>query len=277
MEGPSVHLAANQLAEFRGKIILAVSGNTRIGKERLLGEQVQDLFAWGKHLVIQLEDFALRTHFMLFGSFEATSNGESLTGDYRRAREPRLQLTCENGDIKLFSCSVKFVETPAARDVYDFSVDIMAPEWDAGQAFSAARARDSSDIADVLLDQDVFAGVGNIIKNEALWRSFVHPEEKAAAIPDSRLRELIDETRHFSHQFFVWRKQFALRKHLDIYQKAACPRCGGKVLRRKTGARQRQSHYCPNCQRLGGDRNSPIIETELVRWTDPVEEAGNRP
>jgi endonuclease-8 len=163
VEGPSVHLAADQLQVFRGKTILGVSGNTRIGKERPLGEEVKEIFAWGKHLVIQLDDFALRTHIMLFGSFEATTGGESLTGDYRRAREPRLQLDFENGDIKLFSCSVAYLEKPDARSLYDRDIDIMAPEWHPLRAFESVRARNGIEIADVLVDQDVFAGVGNII------------------------------------------------------------------------------------------------------------------
>ncbi len=77
----------------------------------MLNKKVKGIFPWGKHLVIQFDDFALRTHFMLFGAFEATVNDNTLTGDYRRSYVPRLQLDFENGDIKLFNCSVKFLET----------------------------------------------------------------------------------------------------------------------------------------------------------------------
>gem|GEM_PF-6892225 len=62
MEGPSLHLAAAQLRPFIGKRVGRVSGNTTITKERLEGEIVRDVFAWGKHLVIQCGDFALRVH-----------------------------------------------------------------------------------------------------------------------------------------------------------------------------------------------------------------------
>jgi endonuclease VIII len=248
MEGPSLYLAANQLKPFSGKAVLAVSGNTKIGKERILNKDVENIFAWGKHLVIQFDEFALRTHFLLFGAFEATVNDDTITGDYHRSYTPRLQLDFENGNIKLFNCSVKFLETDNAKADYDFTIDIMSPKWDSDKAFDSISSKQGAEIADVLLDQNVFAGVGNIIKNEVLWRVRIHPKTKVKDMTPSELEELIIETRKFSHLFYKWRKVFLLRKNLEIYQKSSCPRCGGKVTREKTGKRKRVSHFCPACQ-----------------------------
>jgi endonuclease VIII len=248
MEGPSLYLAARQLQPFRGKTVLSVSGNTKIEKERMLQHKVKTIFSWGKHLIIQFDDFALRTHFLLFGAFEATVDHSPLTGDYIRSYAPRLQLDFENGNIKLFNCSVKFLETGNAKASYDFRVDIMSPKWDPDKAFDSISAMPGAEIADLLLDQEIFAGVGNIIKNEVLWRARIHPEAQVKDIPISELRELIAETKKFSLLFYKWRKVFSLRKHLDIYQKSICPRCGAGVKRGKTGKRNRISHFCPVCQ-----------------------------
>ena len=130
MEGPSLYLAARQLKPFKGQTVLCVSGNTKIEKGRILKKKVKTIFSWGKHLIIQFDKFALRTHFLLFGAFEATVNDSTLTGDYRRSYTPRLQLDFENGSIKLFNCSVKFLETGNAKATYDFTIDIMSPKWD---------------------------------------------------------------------------------------------------------------------------------------------------
>jgi endonuclease-8 len=214
----------------------------------MLNQEVKNIFSWGKHLIIQFDDFALRTHFLLFGAFEATVNDIPLTGDYRRSYNPRLQLDFENGNIKLFNCSVKFLETGNAKTSYDFTIDIMSPRWDPDKAFDSISAKPGSEIADILLDQEIFAGVGNIIKNEVLWRVRIHPTTRVRDISPSHLMELIAETQKFSHLFYKWRKVFSLRKHLDIYQKSICPRCGAKVKREKTGKRKRISHFCPICQ-----------------------------
>ena len=251
MEGPSLYLAAHQLKPFKGKTVLSVSGNSKIEKERMLNRKVKNIFSWGKHLVIQFDEFALRTHFLLFGAFEATVDDSVLTGDYRRSYTPRLQLDFENGNIKLFNCSVKFLESSNARASYDFTVDIMSPKWDSDKAFDSISSKPNAEIADILLDQNIFAGVGNIIKNEVLWRVRIHPATKVKDIPRSQLKDLIAETKKFSLLFYKWRKVFLLRKHLDIYQKSICPRCGAKVKREKTGKRNRISHICPVCQPQG--------------------------
>jgi endonuclease VIII len=263
MEGPSLYLAARQLKPFQRKTVLSVSGNTKIEKERILHRKVKTIFSWGKHLVIQFDEFALRTHFLLFGAFEATVGDSSLTGDYKRAYTPRLQLDFENGNIKLFNCSVKILETGNAKAGYDFTIDIMSSKWDPDQAFDFLSSKPEAEIADLLLDQNIFAGVGNIIKNEVLWRVRIHPATKVKDIPPDHLNELIAETKKFSLLFYKWRKVFSLRKHLDIYQKSICPRCGAHVKREKTGKRNRISHFCPVCQ----------SSSSLVRVSDLTEKA----
>lgn len=245
MEGPSILLAAENLRPFVGKKVLEVRGNTKIGKERLLGKKVTDIFSWGKVLLFQFDTFALKIHFLLFGNYEATVNGKSVTGDYKRFRSERLYMRFKNGEIKIFTSSVKFLETSHARDEYDFSVDVLSDKWDEKAALKKVLSSPKEEIADVLLDQTIFSGVGNIIKNEILFLSRVHPETKIKDLPKKKVKELISLTRSFSRQFYEWKKIFELKKHLLIYRKTICPACGGKVFRKFTGRRHRWSFICP--------------------------------
>lgn len=250
MEGPSLFLAQEQLQPFKGKRILQVTGNTKIGKERLQDQIVKEVFSWAKHLVFQFDDFALRVHFMLFGTFEATIEGKAVTGDYKRAYEPRLALSFENGEIQLFNCSIKFIESKKAQSEYDYSIDIMSPKWDSNKALRQVKQYPDEQIADVLLDQEIFAGVGNMIKNEVLSLTHLNPKRKAKDIPDQKLRELISVTKSFSIQFYEWRKEFILTVNLKVHRKANCPFCDHKLIREKTGKKARWSYYCPICQTL---------------------------
>ena len=250
MEGPSIHLAAEQLRPFVGRKVGTVTGNSRIGIERFRGKTVRDIFAWGKHLVFQFDTFALRVHFMLWGTFAATVRGTSVTGDYRRSGSPRLVLTFSNGEITIWSASLKFVEDAAARRDYDFTADIMSDTWDPKAAFRKARAFPREEIADVLLDQAIFAGVGNIIKNEVLFRTRTSPFTRAGKISDRKLRAIIADARVFSMRFLELRRIFALRKNLEIYRRSACPNCHGKVYRRVHGERGRRSFFCASCQKV---------------------------
>ncbi len=251
MEGPSLYLAARQLKPFVKKTVQCVSGNSKIGIERIDGQTIRGIFSWGKHLVFQFDGFALRVHFMLFGSFAAVVDGASVTGNYQtKNRVPRLRLDLPNGHIEMYSCSLKFLDTAAAKKTYDFSIDVMSDTWDEKQALKNTLAHPDKQISDVLLDQEIFAGVGNIIRNEILFMAHVHPEEKVRNVPSRKLKKLIQLARTFSFQFYEWRKRFVLRKNLILYGRSICPVCAGKVTRKQTGKRNRRSFYCERCQPL---------------------------
>ena len=249
MEGPSIHLAAEQLRPFVGRRVGEVGGNSRIGIDRLHRKTVRDIFAWGKHLVFQFDAFALRVHFLLWGTFAASVNGASVTGDYRRTSAPRLVLTLANGDITIWSGSLKFIEHPHARDTYDFTADVLADAWDSRAALRKLRRHRRAEIADVLLDQSIFAGVGNIIKNEVLFRTRTSPMARVGDLSARKLKRIVDDARVFSFRFLELRRGFALRKNLEIYGRGECPSCGGRVRRKVHGTRGRRSFFCVACQR----------------------------
>jgi endonuclease-8 len=248
MEGPSLFLAAQQLKPFVKKIVRRATGNTRLDKTIFVGREVKDIFAWGKHLVFQFDAFAARFHFLLWGNFEAEVDGRYVTGDYRRARAPRLALTFDNGHFDAFSCSIRILETRRAKSDYDFSVDVMSRKWDTAAALAAMKSRPKEQIGDMLLDQAVFAGVGNIMKNEVLSIVRVHPETRICRLSDRKLKAIVAETRAFSRRFYEWRKVFMLKKNLTAYGRSQCPHCAGKMRRKKTGKWERWSHICPACQ-----------------------------
>ena len=256
MEGPSITLAAEQLQPFAGRRVTKVSGNSRVGIERFRGKRVTRIFAWGKHLVLQFDTFALRVHFLLWGTFAATVDGVSVTGDYRRTGAPRLVLTFANGEITMWSASLRILETADARTVYDFTTDILSDSWNRRAALLKVRRRGQKEIADVLLDQSIFAGVGNIIKNEVLFRTRTSPFTKVNQLPAAQLRQIADDTRVFSFRFLDLRRKFALRRHLEIYGRSTCSSCGGKVSRKVHGERGRRSFFCPVCQHARVARNT---------------------
>jgi len=257
MEGPSIFLAAEQLQPFVGRRVTKVSGNSRVGIDRFEGKRLTRIFAWGKHLILQFEMFALRVHFLLWGTFAATVNGVSVTGDYRRAGRPRLVLEFANGEITMWSASLRILDSTDAREEYDFTADILSESWNRRSALRKVRTHGREEIADVLLDQSIFAGVGNIIKNEVLFRTRTSPFTTVNRLSPTQLRRIADEARVFSFRFLELRREFALRKHLEIYGRSTCPSCKGNVSRKVHGERGRRSFFCPVCQHTGPPRSNP--------------------
>jgi len=184
----------------------------------------------------------------MFGTFSALIEGKFVTGDYKKTRVPRLALTFENGQIETYNCSVKIIEHARLKTTYDYAADIMSPTWDSALAFGKMKTFPDEEIGDVLLDQSIFGGVGNIIKNEILSLARINATERVRDLSPQKRRELIALARSFSRQFYKWRKKFVLRRNLKIHRKGICPHCGGKVTHTKTGKRNRWSHYCRVCQ-----------------------------
>lgn len=250
MEGPSLLLAAEQLAPFVGKIIIGVSGNSKAGIERLLKKKILSIFSHGKQLIFQFDTFALRIHFMLYGSFQATVNEVKVTGDYPPKNKPvRLRLDLKNGRIDMFNCSVKFIESDKVVDSLDFSIDTLSDNWDPIKAVKEVKNRQNEQISDVLLDQTLFGGVGNIIRNEVLFLAKTLPTTKVKELSDRKIKKIVRLTREYVFQFYQWRKEFELKKHYQVYRQSYCKRCGGKVMRKKTGIRNRVSFICVNCEK----------------------------
>ena len=243
-EGPSLVILREAADAFVGKKVLRIAGNSRVVDiERMQGRTIRDLRTWGKHFLVVFPGFALRVHFMLFGSYAIDARKEN--------RIPRLSLGFARGrELNFYACSVKYIEGDL-DDAYDWSADVMADQWNPRAARRKLAAQPDTIAADALLDQKVFAGVGNIIKNEVLHRIRVHPESTVGALPSRKLGEMIREARDYSFDFYEWKKAFVLRKHYQVHTKKTCPRDGTPLSYRKhLGRAQRRAFWCETCQHL---------------------------
>ncbi len=100
---------------------------------------------------------------------------------------------------------------------------MLSDTWNPALARRKLKAMPDTLVCDALLDQNVFAGVGNIIKNEVLFRIRMHPLSKVGAIPPRKLGELIKQARQYSFDFREWKKAFVLRKHWLAHKQEHLP------------------------------------------------------
>jgi len=239
-EGPSIVILKEQVQAFKGRKVIAVSGNAKIDKERITNKKVIDFKSWGKHFLICFKDFTVRIHLMLFGSYRINET---------RDMTPRLSLQFTNGQLSFYACAVKIIDEPL-DEVYDWSADVMSPQWDATKALKKLKAHPGMLAADAILDQDIFAGAGNIFKNEVLFRIRVHPLSTIGSLPAKKLKELVQETHNYAFQFYEWKKNYELKKHWQAHTKKICPRCHIPFIKEYLGKTNRRTFYCDNCQLL---------------------------
>jgi len=243
LEGPPLRVIAEELSQLTGEFVAEVSGNSKIQMERLQGQKVLEVFSWGKNLFLQFPEFSLKVHFLMFGSYRFNEE--------RKGVIPRLSLVFSQDTLNLYNCSVKILSNSDVEKLYDKELDIMSENWNLTKVISLVSNLSEAFICDVLLDQNVFAGVGNIIKNEALFMSEVHPLSVVEKIPKKKLENVANEARKFSLSFYrAVKKGDSIRSKLSIYGKKKCPLCEGKVLFKRTGKTKRISYFCPSHQRL---------------------------
>jgi formamidopyrimidine-DNA glycosylase len=116
-------------------------------------------------------------------------------------------------------------------------------------------------IKQILLDQKVLSGVGNIYADESLWEARIHPLRRVEELGKTELRALYNALRKVLKKAVKMRGS-SVDDYRDpsgragFYQNAhqayhredeACRRCGAKIKRIKIG--QRSAHFCPKCQK----------------------------
>lgn len=240
-EGPSIVILKDLIADLHlGKPeVLEVAGNVNtIDKEQLLHKKIKAFKSWGKHFLICFDGFTIRIHFMLFGTYLINETKKTPL---------KLGLTLKNDQLNFYTCKVDLLDGDV-NDHYDWRADIMSERWDPKLALQKIKETKESYICDVLLDQDIFAGVGNIIKNEVLYRSKVHPLSKIENIPTAKLNAIIKEAQRYGFDFLKWKKENTLSKHWEVYQQKNCAK-KHKVSKAALGKTNRQTYVCNECQK----------------------------
>ena len=239
-EGPTILMMAEEARKFVGKTVRDASGNGKLDYARMQGRRVKAIRSFGKLFLVEFAGFALRAHLLLFGSYRI---------DARRDRPPRLHLAFANGELHIYGGALKYLDGPLA-EAFDWRVDVLSDAWDPAKARKALRARPDTLACDALLDQDTFAGVGNIIKNEVLHRIGVHPAARLGELPPAKRAALVKDARAYSFQFLAWKRVGALRRNLRVHRRGNCADCGSPLRLAVLGETKRRAFWCDACQPL---------------------------
>lgn len=243
-EGPSLVIAKEDLLQFKGKKIISAGGTeSKIDISRMTGRTLKAVLTWGKHLLLYFgSDLTLRIHFQMDGTYYVNKKQEAL---------PQLHLVFDNNiTLDIYTSVLKYIEQPL-EDLYSWQTDVMSKEWHPAYVRELISKQPANTmVCDLLLNQDVFTGVGNIIKNEALYRARIHPESLAARLPPAKLNDLLRETIGYSYDFLHWRKMNQLSAHFLVYERDCCPVHHTLLCKEATGKTKRRSYWCHTCQLL---------------------------
>lgn len=256
-EGDTLHRTASRLRPaLLGERLERVELPRLRGMERLkVGDVVTAVEARGKFLEIVVErGLVLRTHLRMTGSWHLYRVGESWRQPAHRARA-----TLGVSDWVAVCFSAPVVEVGRVDDgrLDHLGPDLCGADVDVADAVSrvARIAEAGTEIAEVLLDQRVASGVGNVYKSEVLHACGVNPFDPVETV-DPQTRELLYRTAHrLLRANLGGGPRETVPRGLAVYgrDRRPCRVCGTPIAVRRQGDRARSTYWCPRCQPPGAE------------------------
>ena len=207
-EGPSILHLKNQLLPFKGKPVKKAGGYGPMPTAWINGKKLLDILTWGKHLLFVFANGTVRVHLMLFG--------EILINERKKVnRSFFLEFT--KGEINGYMVKAQKLEGKP-EEIYDWRIDILHKKFDPRFVKTLINKQADKSIDDVLMDQQVFSGVGNKIRNEALYRAGIHPLSITGKIPAAKISRLIKEVATYARAFYKELEKTGKNKKFAVYQ-----------------------------------------------------------
>ena len=253
-EGDTVHLAATRLHRaLAGKTLTKTDFRVpRHATVDLSGRRLEEVVARGKHLLFRIgRDVSLHTHLKMDGEWHLYRAGDRWRAPAWQARvvleaEGSVAVGFRLGTVELLPRSGEITV------VGHLGPDLLGPDWDAERALANLAAQADRPIGDVLLDQRVMAGLGNVYKCEICFLAGIDPWTPVAEIADlaaivSLAKRVIEGNRATGMQITTG-IDVPGRRHWVYGRRAKpCLRCGTKVERRADTS-ERVTYWCPRCQ-----------------------------
>ncbi|KAL2781129.1 endonuclease 8-like 3 [Daubentonia madagascariensis] len=223
----------------------------------------------GKELFMYFGPKALRIHFGMKGSIMINP----LEYKNRNGVSPVFEIQLTKDLICFFDSSIELRNSMESQQRIRMmeELDVCSSKFSFSRAESEVKKQKGRMLCDVLMDQKVLPGVGNIIKNEALFDSGLHPAVKVCQLTDEQTHHLVKMICDFSILFYRCHKAgSAVSKHYKVYKRPNCGQCHCKITVCRFGENNRMTYFCPRCQKENPQHvdicKLPTRNT-IVSWT----------
>ena len=219
----------------------------------MVGRTVEKVEANGKHLLMRFDSgHVLHTHLRMTGSWHVYSAGERWQ---RPLRQAKVAVTCGERVAVCFNAPVVELLAPGGEQSHpslsNLGPDVLDVPLDVEGIRQRARSRSpGTALGELLLDQRVVAGIGNIWRCESLFLEGQSPWATASTLGDGELDTLMATAHRIMRQSLG---PFTGRPQTWVYRRAGrpCRRCGTEIRSRAQGEQARTAYWCPTCQPEG--------------------------
>lgn len=253
-EGDTIHRAANRLRPaLVGQQLVRFDAPRLVGDRPRVGDVIDAVEATGKHLLIRFpKQLVLHTHMQMTGSWHLYRTHERWQQPAHLARA-----VVEVADWVAVCFAAPTVRTWRDLDGHPNPLSHLGPDLClAGVDIDlivdrvAAIAEPTTSIAEVLLDQRIGAGIGNVYKSEALWACKVSPFTPVEHISSDIRHKLYTTAARQLQANLTTSTRTTVPSGLAVYgrQRRPCLRCRSTIAMRHHGDQARSTYFCPSCQ-----------------------------
>jgi endonuclease VIII len=276
-EGDTIYRTARALqSAIGGKVVTGFeTGLAKLARVNddapLVGRVVEKVESRGKWCLIHFSgDLILVTHMLMSGSWHLYRTGER----WQMGRS-RMRVVIRTTEWEAVAFNIPVAEFHTERslartsEVPKLGPDILSGSFtvEAGVERLIAYGRENPDaeIAVVLLNQRVLAGLGNVYKSEVAFAAGVNPFRAMKTITPREMEAMVDVAQRYMKANVVEGKGDGIvtysgnrrtthamnrEERLWVYRRQGqeCRRCGAVVMMRKQGVQARSTYWCPVCQ-----------------------------
>ena len=195
-EGHTVHRTAGQFRKnFQGQLVRVTTPQGRFTDASVIsGTKLLKAEAWGKQLFLTFEPAVLRIHLGIYGKWSWSSfdgNPPEPRGQVRARFESLGQLVDLRGPT---ACELIDLESVGSI-TQKLGPDPLRPDSDGSEKtrFVSRVARSRVSVGQLLMDQGVLAGVGNVYRAELLFRAGVNPYTPGSNVPEELIGRIWDD------------------------------------------------------------------------------------
>ena len=267
-EGDTIYRAAASIRRWLGlRVITAAESRVAgLNLETLVGRTVEQVEPHGKHLVISFgvhpdrpndQPVALHSHMRMSGSWHVYT----ATAEWQRPkRQAKVILTADDRLAVCFNAPIISLleqrEVARATSIGELGPDVLVDPFNVAEVVTRARSNRNADaIGEVLLDQRVVAGIGNIYRCEALFLEAIHPWTILRQLSNEQLAAVVSTASTIMRANIgkAVARNFGRGENQPwVYGRNGlpCRKCGTIVQARKQGSQARTAYWCSLCQRV---------------------------
>lgn len=249
-EGPTARLKAMQIEEeFREKELQDIfvrSKRQYIEAKLLIGKKLSKATSYGKNILLYFNGYVIRIHLMMYGSIR-------FEREYSKPfRQVRLVLFFKDKNLVVYNAPIVEINETGKIEKELYSIYGIDPltNWNEEKLIEKVLEQKERKIGDVLLDQSIFNGIGNILRNEILFRAGINPERKIKDMKIDEIKEIVLYTKKLCDEFLKYKIEGkGIKDLLLVYNKKTCQKCGNKLVFYRQEPNKRKTFYCPICQK----------------------------